>query len=90
MIKIQKKNKEKDKDKPKHKNRIKNKTNEDDKVYFIYLVLSLIGINGTIITILFIVCLLSYSKSKNKIDYHNNENIDSDIIISEKIIIYNK
>jgi Leucine-rich repeat (LRR) protein len=85
-----KKNKEKYKDKPKHKNRIKNKTNEDDKVYFIYLVLSLIGINGTIITILFIVCLLSYSKSKNKIDYHNNENIDSDIIISEKIIIYNK
>jgi len=84
------KEKDKDKDRNKQKNKSKNKKENQDEEVYIYIIVSLICINGTIITTLAVICLCSYRNSKNRNENENIDDMKADIVISEKITIFNK
>eukprot|EP00833_Pecoramyces_ruminatium_P002898 jgi/Orpsp1_1/1176930/evm.model.c7180000059533.1 len=74
--------------KGKSKNQTSLKTNNDD--LFIYIIITLLGINAVIIITLIIICLLSYKKTKRKNKVENVAEENADIIISEKYTIFTK
>jgi len=87
-INTNKKEEDKNKNKKKNKNKSHDKYRNDNT--FIYIMISVIGINGMIIIILTLICLLGI-ESKNTSKYNEiNDDKDADIVIVEKITLLNK
>jgi len=81
------KNKNKNKKKNKNKNKTQNKYRNDNT--FMYIIISIIGINGMIIIVLTLICLLG-TESNRKFKYNEINDRDADIVIVEKITLLNK
>jgi Leucine-rich repeat (LRR) protein len=85
--KTEDKNKNKNKKKNKNKNKTQNKYRNDNT--FMYIIISIIGINGMIIIVLTLICLLG-TESNRKFKYNEINDRDADIVIVEKITLLNK